>query len=155
MRIFIFLFCCFYSLFLTAQAAEIYRWVDERGKVHYTDRPPPQQQTDKLTIKVKSYDQAEIVEKLQNYRTYLSKDTQKLDNNTVIMYSTSWCPHCKRARQYFTQNNIPFREYDIEKSDKARRDYERLNGKGVPVILVGKRRMNGFSVAGFERLSKR
>ncbi|MGB1221981.1 MAG: glutaredoxin family protein, partial [Alcanivoracaceae bacterium] len=56
------------------------------------------------------------------------------------------------ARRYFKQNNIAFTEHDIEKSEKARKAYDRLNARGVPVILYGRERMNGFSVAGFKRM---
>ncbi|MFT5419606.1 MAG: glutaredoxin-like YruB-family protein [Candidatus Endobugula sp.] len=68
------------------------------------------------------------------------------------MYSTAWCGYCKKARKYFTSKGIAFIEYDIEKNARAKRDYDALGGKGVPVILVGKKRMNGFSPQGFDRL---
>ena len=68
------------------------------------------------------------------------------------MYSTSWYGYCKKARKQFKQNNIPYREQDIEKSKKATLDYQRLNGRGVPVILIGKRRMNGFSATTFDKI---
>jgi glutaredoxin len=59
---------------------------------------------------------------------------------------------CKRAKRYFKANNIPFVEYDIEKSRKAAREYKKLGGRGVPLILVGKQRMSGFSEAGFKKI---
>ncbi|MGI9290354.1 MAG: glutaredoxin domain-containing protein [Gammaproteobacteria bacterium] len=68
------------------------------------------------------------------------------------MYSTEWCGVCKKARNYFTANDIPFKEYDVEKSTKGARDYKKLNARGVPVILVGKSRLNGFSSGKFENL---
>ena len=68
------------------------------------------------------------------------------------MYSTDWCGYCKQARQYFKKNKIDFVEYDIEKSRNVRRAYKKLGATGVPVILVGKQRMNGFSIAGFNRI---
>jgi hypothetical protein len=43
-------------------------------------------------------------------------------------------------------------EYDVETSEKGRSGYKKLNGKGVPIILVGNKRMNGFSVEGFKSL---
>jgi glutaredoxin-like YruB-family protein len=70
------------------------------------------------------------------------------------MYSTAWCGYCKKARKYFTSKGIAFIEYDIEKNARAKRDYDALGGKGVPVILVGKKRMNGFSPQGFDRIYK-
>ena len=68
------------------------------------------------------------------------------------MYSTTWCGYCKQARNYFQQNNIAFAEYDVEKSDKGKRDYKKMNGRGVPIILVGDKRMNGFSPGAFEKI---
>jgi glutaredoxin len=70
----------------------------------------------------------------------------------VVMYATSWCPYCQQARNYFRQRSIPYVEHDIEKDAAARRDYQAFGGRGVPVIFVDKRRMNGFSVSGFEKI---
>ena len=69
---------------------------------------------------------------------------------SVVLYATDWCGYCKQARQYFQQNGISFVEYDIEKDQRARNAYDSIGGNGVPVILVGDKRMNGFSVAGFQ-----
>jgi glutaredoxin len=70
----------------------------------------------------------------------------------AIMYSASWCGVCKKAKRYFEENGITYTEYDVEKSAKGEAEFKRLGAKGVPVILVGNRRMNGFSVDGFEKL---
>ncbi len=70
------------------------------------------------------------------------------------MYSTSWCGYCRRAREYFRAAGIPFSEHDIEASARARRAYNRLGG-GVPLLKVGGRTMNGFSVERFERFHRR
>ena len=68
------------------------------------------------------------------------------------MYGAEWCGVCKKAKRYFNANNIPFTEYDIDKSKKGRREYEKLGGGGVPLILVGTQRMSGFSASSFQRL---
>ena len=67
------------------------------------------------------------------------------DTNEVVLYATDWCGYCKKARQFFNDNNIKFQEFDIEKSDEGRRRYEALNGNGVPLILVNGNRVNGFN----------
>lgn len=74
------------------------------------------------------------------------------EERKVVMYATSWCPYCQQARNHFRQQGIPYVEYDIEKDAAARRDYNAFGGRGVPVIFVGKRRLNGFSVAAFNRI---
>lgn len=68
------------------------------------------------------------------------------------MYSAPWCAQCKRAKQFFKSKGIPFRELDIERNAMARRELERMNARGVPVILVGGKRLTGFSERRFMAL---
>jgi glutaredoxin len=70
----------------------------------------------------------------------------------VTLYSASWCGVCRRARSYFNRNRIPFTEYDVEQSERGRQDYRALQGRGVPIILVGATRMNGFSPDAFDAM---
>lgn len=120
--------------------AEIYRWTDENGKVHFSDRDPGDQKTESMEIRVNVYKS-------------VSYDASIFDTGPeVVMYSASWCPYCKKARNYFKAKGIAFTEYDIEKDAGAKSRYERMGATGVPVILVGKKRMNGFSEEGFERI---
>jgi len=72
----------------------------------------------------------------------------------VIMYSTRWCPYCKKAREYFARHQFSYVEYDIEASATNLESFRALNGNGVPLILVGNRRMEGFSPRSFEALIK-
>ena len=72
----------------------------------------------------------------------------------VIMFSTSWCPYCKKAREYFKHHQFSYIEYDIEASATNLENFRALNGNGVPLILVGDRRMQGFTPQSFEALLK-
>jgi glutaredoxin len=62
----------------------------------------------------------------------------------AVLYATEWCPYCARARKFFKDNNIPFREYDIEKSAEGNAQYERLGGNGVPVVLIADKVIYGY-----------
>ena len=62
----------------------------------------------------------------------------------VVLYTTSWCPYCNKAREYLDQAGIPFQDFDIEKSPVAQREYTALQGRGVPVIVVGDTVVHGF-----------
>jgi glutaredoxin len=73
----------------------------------------------------------------------------------VVMYATSWCPYCAKARAYFKESGIAYVEHDVEKSASARSDFKRLGGRAVPLIVVGREKMNGFSEVGFEFLMAR
>lgn len=74
------------------------------------------------------------------------------ERSKVVMYSTSWCGYCRKARKYFKANDIKFVEHDIERNLAAKQDYDRLGGNGVPLIVVGENKMNGFSRKRFDRL---
>jgi glutaredoxin-like YruB-family protein len=73
----------------------------------------------------------------------------------VVMYATSWCPYCAKARAYFGRKGIAYTEYDVEKSPTAKAELKRLGGRGVPLILVGREQMSGFSEEGFDALLAR
>jgi glutaredoxin len=70
----------------------------------------------------------------------------------VVMYATSWCPYCAQARAYFARAGIAYVEHDVEKSARANAAFKRLGGRGVPLIVVGREKLNGFSEQGFEHL---
>lgn len=74
------------------------------------------------------------------------------EQQKVVMYATSWCPYCQQARNYFRERGIPYVEHDIERDADARREFKAFGGRSIPVIFVGKRRMDGFSVDRFRKI---
>ncbi|MDX1802466.1 MAG: glutaredoxin family protein [Alcanivorax sp.] len=124
--------------------ADIYKWTDSHGRVHFGDKPRQQDQAKKVRLKVNTY-------KSVSYQS-LGKPLPGHDNNRrLLMYSTSWCGYCEKARRYFKAHHIPFDDYDIEHNEWARQQYQSMGATGVPVIVMGKRRMNGFNARAFER----
>ncbi|OUS27394.1 hypothetical protein A9Q99_15470 [Gammaproteobacteria bacterium 45_16_T64] len=77
---------------------------------------------------------------------------EQIELNRVVMYSTSWCGYCAKARSYFNSKGIKFRDLDIEKNRNAKNAYDKLNGSGVPLIVVGGKVIRGFNRTKFERL---
>lgn len=70
----------------------------------------------------------------------------------VTLYSTTWCGYCAKVRSLLKRNDIPFTELDVEKNADAGRAFERLGGRGVPVVTVGDRIVHGFNYARLRRL---
>ena len=138
------------ALIATAQVhADLYKWVDSKGTIHYTDSPPDNVQLKTITGKISSFKSVEV-EPASAATSSAAVDASK--PKKVVMYSTSWCGYCKKARRHFQKNGIRFTELDIEKSASAARAYKKLKGRGVPVILIGRQRMNGFSAPSFDRI---
>jgi glutaredoxin-like YruB-family protein len=131
---------------LSAYGQVIYRSVDESGRVRYTSEKPADGEAKVLQTRVNSYTGAPTVSGQPSAPAAAVPE--------VKMYVTSWCPYCKKARAYLTQRGIRYAELDIEKSREARAEYDRLGARGVPVILVGTQRMNGYSEERLAQLLK-
>jgi glutaredoxin-like YruB-family protein len=75
-----------------------------------------------------------------------------LAGHKVELYTTSWCPYCEKARDFFRAKGISFTEYDVEKDKDAARRLQQLAGRsGVPVAVIDGQRIHGFSAAAYER----
>ena len=129
-------------LSVPASTEPMYRWVDASGRVHFGDRPPATANAKPVVVRVNTY-QGTSIEALS--AVFTAPQT-----NTVVMYSTVWCGVCKKAKAYFAAKRIAYQDFDVETSDKGRRDFKQLGGRGVPIILFAGQRMNGFSPAVFE-----
>jgi len=44
---------------------------------------------------------------------------EELPTGGIVMYCNNWCPDCKKARKYFAENGISYREVDVTKNKKA------------------------------------
>lgn len=61
------------------------------------------------------------------------QNSPKLENDKIIVYSTVWCPDCKRAKQFFGDQRIPYKNIDIEKDPQGMAYVEQVN-KGKRII---------------------
>lgn len=70
----------------------------------------------------------------------------------VVLYSSSRCAKCREAKQYLTAQGIAFVEFDVQKSRRGAKEFARLNGRAVPILLIGGDRLDGFDRRDFEAL---
>jgi len=55
----------------------------------------------------------------------------------IVVYSTVWCPDCKRAKQFFGEQRVPYLNIDIEQESAAMAFVEQVNhGKRVIPTIV-------------------
>ncbi|MEI4523648.1 MULTISPECIES: glutaredoxin family protein [Pseudomonas] len=83
------------------------------------------------------------IERVFNPSQMVSQQTRAQAN--VVLYATDWCGYCKQTKRFLDSKGIPFKEYDIEKDADARKAYEALGGRGIPLIDV-----NGTLIRGFD-----
>lgn len=55
----------------------------------------------------------------------------------ITMYGASWCPDCKRSKDFLESHNIEYSYVDIETSDEAVKKVESLNNglRRIPTIV--------------------
>jgi len=93
---------------------------------------------------------ARLIKQEELVETQAAEAAEKRSHG-VVMYSTSWCPACKAARQYFEQKNIPYEDIDVEHSPEGAAEYKRLGSGGVPTIVIRGEKMSGFNSDWVER----
>ncbi len=70
----------------------------------------------------------------------------------VILFSTTSCSWCRRAKKYFKENRVSFNEVNVERDASAARTIQKKTGQtGVPVIKIGSKWIVGFDKPAIER----
>ena len=127
--------------------AQLYKWTDDKGVIHYSDKAPPKGTAKAVETRINSYSGPATVS-----TTGAPAAAAQSAKAPVKMLATSWCGYCARARAYLNSRGIPFQELDVEKSAEGRKEYRALKGRGVPIILVGDQRMNGYDQGRLEAM---
>lgn len=66
-------------------------------------------------------------------------------DKTVTIYSTPTCHFCNLAKEYFTENNVPYTEHNVAADMEKRQEMIDKSGQmGVPVIFIGDEMIIGF-----------
>jgi glutaredoxin len=60
---------------------------------------------------------------------------------SLTMYTTAWCPDCRRAKTFLKERGVEFREVDIEKDPSAEEVVLKANDgrRKVPTMEIGGR----------------
>ena len=70
----------------------------------------------------------------------------------VVLFSTPTCSWCRRAKRFFKEHGVPFKEINVERYQHSARDIARKTGQtGVPVIKIGSAWIVGFDRGRIER----
>lgn len=125
--------------------AGVYKWTDETGKVHYSDAPPPGQKAKQVKLPVNSLSGPAVVTR---------SNAPAVAKGKVRVFSAVWCGYCKLAKTHLAKRGVPYEEIDVEQSSAGEAEYRRLGGRGVPILLVGDQRMDGFDPAALDVLLK-
>lgn len=69
----------------------------------------------------------------------------------INIYTSNTCVFCKAAKQYFNENNIEFKEMNIDENPDAVEYLVSKGYRGVPVINIDGEDIVGFDKAAIEK----
>jgi glutaredoxin len=139
----------------TRSIADMYKWIDENGVAHFSDAPPGDVDDSDIetlptvtTPQSNSYSQGNNSTGNRdngiNFRDTAQKNPWVVQPK-VELYTTSWCPWCKKAKAFFRSRGISFVEYDVEKNKEAARRKAKIDRqKGVPFAVINGKGIHGY-----------
>lgn len=133
------------SALLAAQmaVAQQYRWVDENGRVHYTDTPPPATAKDVQKKRM----QGNAVGAQGSYGL-----AEAIKNSPVTLYSHPDCKEiCQMARDVLNKRGVPFAEVSATDAEKIQELRRVSGGERVPVLVVGGQVETAVSAAAYNQ----
>lgn len=62
----------------------------------------------------------------------------------ILIFTTNWCPFCRRAKALFTEKGVKWTEHDIEDDPAQRQAMEEATGRStVPQIFINGKHIGG------------
>lgn len=119
----------------TAQAAQLYRWVDDKGRVEWRDTPPPAsaKKVEQRSVSASVIETSELPYSVQ----------QAVRNAPLTLYVNDCGDACTKARAHLNRRGLPF----TEKNPRDNIDtYKKLTNGGmeVPLLFVGREALKGY-----------
>jgi len=143
-------------MFATAWSQTIYQTRGKNGVPVYSDRPPADGKVEKTFVyeylpssPIRTASDADVRASQRSSNARGSGSTP-INSGGITLYGASWCPYCRSARAYLSQHGVAFQEVDID-TPSGRYAYDMAGGRtGVPLLIVGNRRVQGFSQKGYD-----
>ena len=122
-------------LFAAGAGAQMYKWKDAKGVVHFSDQPPPDHA---IKVEKKSIDRGASDAALPYALA------QAVRRSPVVLYTTSDCTACDQGRALLNQRGIPFAEKTVNTAEDQKKMKEADGSGQFPLLLVGGAKRVGF-----------
>jgi glutaredoxin len=140
---------------ITSPAQSLYKSVGPDGKITYSDRPPPEGRVEK-TMRFNNLPGSTLTalaaDRIEQLRQQKAGQQAAIQQGQTVIYTTSWCGYCKKAKAYLASKGISYQELDIETEPGLAAYAQAGGGGGVPLLLHRGERVQGFSVAAYDAL---
>jgi glutaredoxin len=124
--------------------AQPYRWIDEKGRVQYSDTPPPPG--------AKNVQKKQLRDNVIGGQGSYELD-QAMRESPVTLYSHPDCKdQCQIARDTLNKRGIPFKEVVVDDQPKQDELKRVSGGINVPVMVVGAQVETTISAQAYDRV---
>ncbi|HEX6319970.1 MAG TPA: DUF4124 domain-containing protein [Burkholderiales bacterium] len=133
------------GLTAAAASAQLYRWTDEKGRVHITDTPPP---PSARNVQRKGADARPGVSAQTPFAL-----TEAIKNFPATLYTSPSCKApCADARAALNKRGVPFKEVQVW-NDETNAELKQVSGAtDVPTLVVGRSVQVGYEPGAFNAL---
>src|SRR6185295_4272793 len=122
-----------------AAAQQMYRWVDENGRTHVTDTPPPASAKGARKVKPAPSSAEGLPYILQ----------QAVNQFPVTLFTSADCVEpCRMAREHLAKRGVPYTETQVR--DGAEELKRVADATEVPALKVGGRVVSGYERGAYD-----
>jgi Domain of unknown function (DUF4124) len=115
-------------------AAQLYRWVDDRGNVEWRDTPPP--------ATAKNVEQRNVSSNTIQTSTLPYSTQQAVKNFPVTLWVFDCGEPCTKARGHLARRGVPYSERNAQREmDELKK---LIGGTEVPLLIIGSRQLKGY-----------
>ena len=141
-----FAFALFTALAASAALAQqLYRWTDDKGRVHVTDTPPP---ASAKNVQKKAPGGGVAEEAPPPYEL-----AQAMKEFPVVLYTSPVCKEqCAMAREALNKRGVPFKEVQVWEPQSNEELKAATGSSEVPALLVGRSVQKGFEQGAYDAL---
>jgi glutaredoxin len=122
-------------------SAQMYKWKDAKGVVHYTDTPPPAN-----AVPLKAFSAPSSQPALP------SELAAAVQSRPVTLYTTASCAGCDQGRTLLQARGIPY----TEKTVNSIEDHAALKRAGsagqLPLLVIGRGKQIGYEASTWDTL---
>lgn len=128
-----------------AASAQLYRWTDEKGRVHITDTPPPPTAKNVQKRKPAAAPAGEAPPPFEL--------AQAVKDFPVTLYTSPSCKEpCAAARAVLNKRGVPFKEVQVWE-EESNEELKRVSGASeVPTLVVGRSVHRGYEAGAYDAL---
>ena len=144
---------------MSAGAETVYKVVGPDGEITYSDKPPSDRARAN-TLEFRNLPSSPLPAHVLRFREQLEKSAEGRISaarapraGDVLLFTANWCGHCKRAKTHLAAAQIVYIEYDIENVEGMRAFISAGGSGGVPLLVTGDRRIQGYSATAYDRLA--